>query len=190
MPLETNLERDTKVVQVKFRLTLYYHIRTNKLLQINFKQLCLISSGFLTCTFTQTNWIILKLCFPGNLLFLLDALHVLIHVTQHRLIETIGPLQHQTLVWLLLALSLLFLVINRVGLGVSVAQQNRLCMCDAEFFWQSISTMPTTMWCSLSKGSFCNNIKYELTVTARQRPPWKSNERRKITPKMQIRRSK
>lgn len=44
---------------------LYYHILTNKLFQINFKQLYLISSGFLTCflptkKIKKTNWIILE----------------------------------------------------------------------------------------------------------------------------------
>lgn len=53
MPLETNLERDTKVVQVTCHNlvhTLLLHPRTNKLPEINFKQLyALISSGVLMC---------------------------------------------------------------------------------------------------------------------------------------------
>lgn len=45
-------------------VALYYHILTNKLLQINFKQLYLISSGFLTYFLPKTNWIIF-----GNFVF-------------------------------------------------------------------------------------------------------------------------
>lgn len=145
----------------------------------------------------KTNWIIFsETLFGPNLC----SLHTIIHVTPNRLIKTIQPLRHQTLVLLLslLLLLLLLLALNSIGFGVSLAKhKTHFVYSVLRFIFSNkihfvVDFLATTM-ChihSLNRENFCNNIKFELTATARQRPRWKSNERRKITLKIQIRRSK
>lgn len=213
VPLETNLERDTKVVQVKFfflvsfdLLFIYYHILTNKLLQINFKQLCLISSGLFTC-------VCQKLIELFSVSLFLQIFFVLAYSEcayscdptslnqNHPTITTSNTCVAATTTLAAgykLHRSRCFSRSSCVSVCRSFAKQNPLCLCGVLFSGKSDSpttsatttTITTMCHISSSKGNFCNNIKYELTATAKQRLLWKSNERRKIMPKIQIRRSK
>lgn len=222
MPLETNLERDTKVVQVtcqNLAHTLLLHPRTNKLPEINFKQLyALISSGvclWVACvslyTATATaiteklielfrNFVLLNLFFlvfslclyvsfspacayscdpttfnqnPSNHFNIKHLCYCYYDYNTTTVAASTGyklhRCQHYTIhsTWIcMLGLSTKFVSMNlsfcvggtRCSYGFCSNRFNR----RQQQFYAAFSS---------SKGNFCNNIKYELTATARQRPP-------------------
>lgn len=167
----------------------------------------------------ETNWIILKLCFtksfpPFRPFYIYKHGICFICVTQHRLIKNHPTITtSNTCATVLLSYyCCCWCCWIQMCTVISMTcwhkhSQFIRCMLGVLFF-QLIAVMPGNNnvpnpqnnnnntfhsgqnTCSSSSENFCNSINSELTATVRQRQRWKSNARRKIMLKMQIRRSK
>lgn len=162
----------------------------------------------------KTNWIILKLYFTSFicslanwLLYTRYLLHLCDPTTLNQNPFNRYNIKHLCYCTSLLPPSMLLLLdLNWIGLDDFVNRMHPDTLASVYLLTFFGNSFPTTMLHkqhipfhpiqkniyahSSSSVNSCNSIKYELTATVRQRPLWKSNARRKIMPKMQIRRSK